>query len=393
MTTRSEATGAGELSPQALMARAVEQTGLDDWGEDQCFREPLRLLLEASTASGRLSRAGGQVLRSVVLRHLRNRLHLQAHLRRHAEAADRPLGAPIVVTGLPRTGTTLVHQLLAHDPRHRFLRLWEALHPIPPDDADEEAALVAAADRWLERFHAHAPDFRVLHPLTVAGPEECDRLLLNSFASHHLVDMFDAPAYDRWFYHQPLTGVYREYARQLRVLTHPGETRQWVVKSPTHLPHLDALLDAIPEAVVVHCHRDPVEAVASYASLIATVRRPNTTGLSPPALGDQALERCAAALTRGWHTRHHHAPEQVFDLSYPALAADPLGELRRLYAWLDTPLDRDTETAMRRWLADHPRHQHGIHHYHPHDFGLTADRIRAAFTDYAHHFAPLLTNP
>lgn len=379
-----------DLSPSALMAQASAKTGLADWGDDHAFVDALNRLIDACAAPARLTPGGWQVLGRLLRRHLRNRLHLQAYQRAHPETRHRALGRPIVVTGLPRTGTTLTHQLLAQDRRHRFLPLWQALHPIPPDDADEKAALISQAHRWLDRFSAHAPDFAAVHPLAVHGAEECDRLLQNAIASQHLVDMVDAPAYADWFYHHRLDAVYADYARQLQILTPPGDYRRWVLKSPAHLAHLAELLAALPGAVIVHCHRDPAEAVASYASLMATVRRPNTDHLALPHVGEQALRHATAALTAGWHARQHLDGDRVFDLSYPALAGDPIGEMARLYHWLDAPLDDATAAAMRRWLAANP-HQHAAHRYDPHDFNLPPHRVHAAVADYCHHFTDVLT--
>lgn len=379
-----------DLDPPALLARAEQDVGHDDWG-DRGFLEPLGLLLDSCRETARLSTVGWRVLRSVLLRHLRNRLHVQRYLARHPAAPERPLGRPLVVTGLPRTGTTLLHNLLAQDPRHRYLRLWEALHPVPPGGHEpDQATLVAQAERWLERFYAHAPGFRVIHPLTPRGPEECDALLQNAFASQHFDDMFDAAAYSRWFAHDPLDREYRYYALQLQVLGGDRAGREWLLKSPGHVGHLDALLRALPAATVLHCHRDPAQAVASYASLIVAVRGPNSESVSPPAVGAQALARCATALGRALQARAAAGEEHFVDVAYPALTADPVGTVGRIYDCLGLTLGEDVEAAMRRWVADHPADRHGVHRYEPADFGLDPARVREAFTAYRDRFGALL---
>lgn len=380
------------LSPSALMIEAAERVGHDDWG-DPGFVQPLTLLIESAAATGHLSASGSRVLRSVLLRHLRNRLYVHAHLARRPDAATRPLDRPVVVTGLPRTATSLLHNLLARDPRHRFLRLWEALHPVPPEDGHgpDEATLTRQAETWLERFYAMAPGFRSVHPLTARGPEECDALLQNAFASQHFDDMFDAEAYSRWFYHATLDREYAFYALQLRVLSdREAQPRRWVLKSPGHLAHLDALLRALPDALVLHCHRDPVEAVPSYASLILTARGGHSDQLAPMAIGEQALQRCATALDRALAARTAVGEDHFFDVSYPALVADPLGTVRRIYAWMGTSLDGAVEASMGRWLEDHPRDRHGTHRYEPRHFGLCPERVTPAFASYLERFAALV---
>ncbi len=368
-------------------------TGHDDWG-DPGFVEPLTLLIESCAATGRLNASGGRVLRSVLLRHLRNRLYVQAHVDRRPEVAARPLGSPVVVTGLPRTATSLLHSLLAQDPRHRVLRLWEALHPVPPEDGHgpDEATLTRQAETWLERFYAMNPGFRTVHPLTAKGPEECDALLQNSFASQHFDDMFDAEAYSRWFHHATLDSEYAHYALQLRGLSgdRGPDAGRWVLKSPGHLGHLDSLLGALPGALVLHCHRDPVEAVPSYASLILTLRTAHSDEVSAAAIGRQALQRCTAALDRALEVRAEVGDDRFFDVSYPALVADPLSTVARIYGWLGMSLDDAVEESMRRWLDDHPRDRHGTHRYDPQHFDLPADRVRPAFAAYLERFGALL---
>ena len=373
------------------MAEAAARVGHDDWG-DRGFTAPLTLLLEASRSTGRLTPQGSRVLRSVVLRHLRNRLHIQGYLTRRPDVVEQPLGRPVVITGLPRTGTSLLHNLLAQDPRHRYLRLWEALHPLPPGEGDEpdEATLVRQAQRWLERFYALAPGFEAIHPLTPRGPEECDALLQNAFASQHFDDMFDAAAYSRWFQHADLQREYEYYALQLRIVGGREPGREWLLKSPGHCGHLGALLRALPGATVVHCHRDPTQAVASYASLIATVRAPNCEGLDPATVGEQALQRCATALGRALDVRERVGEEHVVDVSYPALVSDPVRTVAGVYEQLGGTLHAEVAGAMGRWVADNPADRRGRHRYDPARFALPAERVAAAFADYRARFASLI---
>ncbi len=390
-TGRVPLQAAAELSPRALMSAAAEQAGADDWG-DEGFTEPLGLLIDACRATGQLSATGWRVLRSVLLRHLRNRLYLQAYVTRRPDAAQTPLDSPIVITGLPRTGTTVLHNLLALDPRHHVLTLWQALHPVPPEAGQEpdEATLVRQAETWLKRFYAMAPGFRTVHPLTARGPEECDALLQNAFASQHFDDMFDAEAYSRWFYETDLDREYAYYALQLRVLSsRPGARTRWVLKSPGHLGQLAALLRALPGARIVHCHRDPALAVGSYASLIATVRRPNSDVRSPQRIGEQALQRCTIAMNRALRVRARQDERSFFDVSLPALVAEPVETVARIYEWLGIPRDATAEAAMRRWLAENPRDRHGSHEYDTGAYGLSADRTRAAFGGYLDRFGAL----
>lgn len=248
-----------ESSVADLIDEAAARAG--PWDGDVPFAGTLALLVDSCRRTGALNPTGRDVLHKAAVRHLRNLRYVQAYVDAHPEVVTRQLHAPLVVTGLPRTGTTLLHNLLACDPAHRVLRFWEALHPVPPAAGGPSAeALQAQAGRWLEGFYRLVPEFRAIHGATPTGPEECDALLQNTFASQHFDDMFDAGAYSAWLARAPLVDEYAHYALQLRVLTGPAPVT-WALKSPSHMGHLDALIGALPGATVVLCHRDPHQVV------------------------------------------------------------------------------------------------------------------------------------
>ncbi len=370
----------------ALLADARQKTGLNDFGE-MGFVEPLELFLEAALTTGQLNPTGLRVLPKVLLRHLVNRLYLHDHLERQPHVvADPPVA--LVITGLPRTGTTVLHNLLALDPVHRVLRLWEALHPVPHADGSfSQEALVDQARRWLTRLYELAPSFRMVHGATAEGPEECDALLQNEFASQHFEDMVHAEAYSRWLDHVSLRRQYASLALQLSVLDQGGNGRRWVLKSPSHLGHLDDVVQQFPAAVIVHCHRHPVEAIPSHASLVAIVRRPYSDEVRGEVVGEHALRRGMVAMDRALSVRGAGASDRFVDVGFEALRRDPLAVVARLYERLGRRLDETTAAAMRRWLAEHPQHRHGIHRYRLADFGLDAERVDRSFADYLRRFA------
>ena len=365
------------------MDKASRIGGGRTW-EDLSFLPALELLMGSCQRTASLNPTGQRVLESIVVRHLVNRLLVEAEVAARPEVTGRPVGPAVVVTGLPRTGTTLLHNLLALDPRARVLRFWEALRPVPPAEGTgpSEAELVRQAATWLERLYELVPGFRSIHGATPEGPEECDALLQNEFASQHFDDMFDAEDYSAWLATAGLAGEYRSYARQLTVLRRVEDAgRPWVLKSPSHLGHLDALLAACPEATVVHCHRHPAQAVPSYASLVLCLRRAYAENVSPARVGRQALDRCTTALDRAAAVREA-APERFLDVAYDDLVARPRPTVRALYEQLGWRFDPTQETAIGDWLARHPQHLHGVHRYTPEDFGLTAGGTARAFQSY-----------
>ncbi|MDP9388470.1 MAG: sulfotransferase [Actinomycetota bacterium] len=378
------------LSVPALVEEAAARAGGSPGHPP--FTDNLELLVSSSLRTGRLNDTGLKVLRKAALRHLRNLFYLQAYVDGHPDTPHRHLEGPVVVTGLPRTGTTLLHNLLSLDPANRFLRLWEALHPVPPGPGGPSVeALQAQAEGWLDAFYRMVPEFRAIHPATPSGPEECDALLQNTFASQHFDDMFDAEEYSAWLATAPLAGEYGHYALQLRALAaaSPPGTR-WALKSPSHLGHLDALLDALPGCRVLVCHRDPRQAVGSYASLIFAVRRPYSEETSPAVVGRQALQRASTAMRRALEVRDRAGGAPFVDVSYRELARDPVATVHAVYRQLGRSLDAAIEERMRRWVGENPQHKHGAHRYDLASFGLTEAEVDGAFAPYVERFASAL---
>ncbi len=373
------------------MEEATAHTGLGDWG-DRGFADTLELLLASCSEAGQLTPVGWRALHKNVVRCLENRLHLQAYVGAHPEVTAQPLSAPVVITGLPRTGTTLLHSLLALDPANRFLPFWQALRPVPPDPSNglSEAGLVEEAETWLRRLYERAPEFRAVHASTAQTPEECDVLFQNAFASWHFEIAFRADAYSEWLGRAALFDEYDYYALQLRAQTHSRPGSSWVLKSPSHLGHLDALVKSLPGATVVHCHRNPLASIPSFASLAVAVRTPYSAGVSPEEVGRQWLERFSTAMKRALEARDGQHGQRFVDVSYREMVADPVRSVHALYGRLGRRIDGDFGARMERWLADNPRHKHGVHHYDLDQFGLTPQAVNAAFASYRRRFAPAI---
>ena len=369
-----------------LVEEAAERAGR--WDGEVPFGRTLELLVDSCRRTAALNATGRQVLHKVAVRHLRNLRYLQTFVDAHPEVGARRLEAPVVVTGLPRTGTTLLHNLLACDPDHRVLRFWEALHPVPPGAGGPPAeALQAQAERWLESFYRLVPEFRAIHGATATGPEECDALLQNTFASQHFDDMFDAREYSEWLAHAPLADEYAHYALQLRALSSDGTT--WALKSPSHLGHLDALMAALPGVTVVVCHRHPHRAVASYASLVHALRRAYSDDVSPEVVGRQAMDRGAVAMRRATEVRSAAGDAAFVDVDYRDLVRDPISVVAGVYEQRGRRLRPEAEERMRQWLVANPQHKHGAHRYDLAGFGLTASEVDAAFAGYTERFGSL----
>lgn len=382
------------MSVTRLMYDATIASGLADWGEHS-FSATLELLVESCRATAELTPAGWGLLRKVAVRHLRNQLYLQAFLTAHPGTAGQQIVSPVIITGLPRTGTTMLHNLLTLDPDNRVLRFWEGLHPVPVgSDGEAVEALVRQAETWLERLYTMTPAFRAIHYSTARGPEECDALLQNSFASQHFDDMFRAEEYSQWLNHSDLVDEYEYYKLQLQALATTDERpRRWVLKSPSHLGYLDAVLGTFPDAFVVHCHRRPAEAIASYASLVQAVRAPHTERVSPRDIGRHALRRSSIAVGRALRAREQRNGDQFLDVAYTKLVSDPFGAVVDLYDRLGRPLVPATAAAMGRWLTENPQAHRGRHHYALDQFGLSSTEVARCMADYCERFGAELGGP
>lgn len=358
------------LSAAGLMRAACEHTGLDDFGGDE-FVEPLERLLAACATEARLTFVGRTVLRHDVLSTLVNRLHLVADRKADPEIARQRIVAPIFIISLPRTGTTLLHALLAADPDNRVPLTWETMYPSARSRHGTEAGARrrrAAADlRWMERL---APGFAAMHLLDPDLPQECLVLMAPAFQSYQYQTMYDIPSYVTWLREVPLDHGYRMHRRFLQHLQRTRPARRWVLKAPAHMAAMDALLDIYPDARIIQIHRDPRAVLASDASLTATLFSAFSDQVDRRAVGRETLERLASWLDRFMTVRRTLPREQVCDLRYDELVADPLAAVRRIYRHFGLEPGEKAIAGMRDMLARHPRHKHGRHRYRAEDFGL-----------------------
>ncbi|SNT60945.1 Sulfotransferase family protein [Asanoa hainanensis] len=328
----------------------------------------------ALTPSGRVS-----AQRSLV-----NALVTQADLHRlqsgRPQVRRQPVGRPLFITGLHRSGTTLLQWLLSRHPQVRAPRLWELLAPSAASAPDE---LVGAADGYVRDYHRAAPTFAAIHPLSATEPEECHRLLGNAFLSEIYALRFHIPSYMDWLGSQDREPAYQFHLEQLRAILWrvPGE--QVVLKCPFHLWHGGALRRVYPHARVVRLHRDPVEAIASACSLTRAVRAARSDAVDPLAIGDFWIDRARSGVARLADlgpTANGGLP--TLDLRYRDLIADPIAAVRRVCRFLRLPLSAEIEGRIQAALRSGHLRKQSEHTYRLQDFGLRPARLEAMFADY-----------
>ena len=374
------------IDPEDLMGRARRISGLSDFGAGS-FREGLDALVGAFNRRDSASTFGRIAFRQYVLLVLVGRLRVEAALVRDPEIGQVPVDRPVFITGLPRSGTTLLHRLMSEDPAGRPLLYWESLAPAPaPEPATYRTdPRIARVAQQLRRQHALSPGLAVAHEIEAESPEEDNSLHARDFLAPQLGFLFDVPDYVRWLAEVPadrLLENYRYARRQLQLLSWKVRGDHWVLKAPTHQYALGALLGAHPDARIIVTHRDPRAVVPSLCSLAASVRGIFAARLDLRAIGEEFVKAGARGATLAIEARESLDPSHFCDVAYDRLVADPVGTVRDACAHFGIDFTPTFEANVRRYLAANPQHKRGVHRYRLEDFGLDADAVDRHFAPY-----------
>jgi hypothetical protein len=378
------------LSTEHLVETARARTGLEDLGGDS-FRLGLDRLVDGLEHEARLNDLGVAIAPEILLMYLTNRLQVMDWHRRHPDMARSEVTPPIVMIGMGRTGTTILHDLLAQDPANRVPRTWEVDRPCPPPetatyDTDPRIAEVQATVDAADQAH---PEFKAMHPTGARLAQECVRITAAEFASVIFLSQYRLPTYLRWLINEAdLAPAYRWHRRFLQLLQWRHRGDRWIIKSGAHLWALPALLAEYPEALFIQTHRDPMRVIPSLSSLFATVRRTSSDHVSVAEVAQEwaapildALDRSVSARETGLIPGH-----RVIDVHYEAFLADPIDTIRALYSRWDAELGPEVETRMRAFLADNAQAKHGTHRYSFADTGLDAGSILEQSRRYREYF-------
>ena len=388
--TRTLGVELAALDPEALERRSVPGLAVET-DVPPLFREGLRVLVRALESEARLTLLGRIAARAQIRRLLENRARLAADRARFPALANETIARPLFVVGLPRTGTTLLHALLAQDPATRTPLAWEAREPSPPPEraSFEHDARIAPCARDLEGLYRLLPEFRAIHPMQADWPQECVAITAHAFLSLQFSTTWRIPAYTRWLNDQDHAAAYALHRRVLQQLQWRNPRERWVLKSPAHLWTLPALFAAYPDAGIIHTHRDPVRVLASLASLVAILRKLASDALDPAEIGREWGPELALGLERAsaFRAREHGLAQRFVDVQFGELTRDPLAVVERIYAHFGLVLGPDARARMERFLGENPREKHGVHRYRLADFGLDEGAERRRFSAYRERFA------
>ena len=373
------------LEPLLDDARAAAG-GLEDFG-DPPFREGLGVLLETYERAG-LKPGGRKRTRRRLVQLLSNRLLIADAFERHPEVLERKISRPVYLTGLPRTGTSALFNLLAKDPAARPLLTWEGSFPTPlgrPLASGEEDPRLVGMRAYYERQREKDTGFDKIHYVDAETPEECVLLLAHTFKDVQIgIEPLMSP-YREWFEAQNLRPSYEYYAKLLKFLDwqRPGE--RWLLKSPAHLWALDSLVALFPDCCIIQTHRDPCEILASYCSMMAALMSTRET-FDKHELGRAVLDHLAHLLERGLAVRDRADPARFIDVDYRGFVAAPMATAERIYAHFSLPLTGAATDALCGHVAANPQAKHGKHDYSLDEYGLTPAIVRDRLAFYLTRF-------
>lgn len=376
-----------------VVADARNVDGLSDFGDDS-YREPLEKLLWSLEHEAQLNAIGRPVLRQRVVDILSTRLRVQAYLERYPEIREEQILEPLVIVGLPRTGTTMLHRTIAADPR-MYAPLWyEVRFPCPALDWDFTAQgdhRIVEAKAEVRAMVDANPELLAIHPMDAMGPDEDIMLLEQSFYSFNMQAFANIPSFDAWIEAQDHTAGYEYFRLLLQFLQwqkkrsgQPGE--RWALKAPHHLHYMDLVFKVFPDARVVQSHRDPVETIPSLASLIAGVWVIYSDVADPKEVGSQWARKFARGMAHTMAVREQLGEGRFLDLWFRDTVSQPLEEIRKIYDFLGMRLTPEASAEMSQWQEFNRRELRPPHEYTLGEFGFTEEALKRQFRAYRERF-------
>lgn len=386
------ATGLGRaaLEPDELIATAQKQCGLADFGEGP-HRDALQTLCAALENEASLSFVGRHLVRQQLLNGLKQQLQLQDWFRRHPEIAEEKIAQPLVIIGMPRTGTTILHELLTLDPANRNPLFWEVAYPFPPPESASYTtdARIARQQRELDFSHYIMPGVQGMHRMGSQLPQECVAVTAYVFTSMLYSTIFRIPSYTRWLENgADHAAALRFHRRFHQLLQWRCKATRWVVKSPGHLWTLPALLNEYPDARLIQTHRDPLKILSSLTSLSAVLRQAYATRIDTAEFAREWSDTCAFALNASLAARKSGAlnPERTIDLQFADLIRDPAAYVQSIYERFALPFPPQMKKAIGDYIAANPSDKHGGHKHSFADTGLDLATERAKVQEYQEYF-------
>jgi hypothetical protein len=356
------------LDEESLLRHACRATGLADFGDER-WREPFRVLVKSLEQEAQLTLMGRLMARSDIVLWLSSRLRVIDTLKKYPQILDEEITAPMVIVGLPRSGTSILFELLSQDPEVGVPLMWEALQPCPPPEAATYTtdARIEQADNLFTQWNRVAPEFASMHEMRGDIPAECGLLMAGTFISDHIASLHQTHSYSAFCIEADFRPVYEYHKTILQILQWKNPRRRWLLKAPEHQVHLDTLLQVYPDARIVQTHRDPIKCMASTTSLMGTLYYMRSDQPFNAQLFDNIIMGDATA------QRLEHVIEQrergivpaanIADSRYQDLMDDPMACIARIYAHFGMTLSEDAARRMQDYLQEKPKGKFGQHTY------------------------------
>lgn len=370
---------------EQLLETAVRKNGLSDFGED-FFLEGLEVLCDSLNKDAGLHSLGKFFAKGMISTSLRNRLELRACYKQNPEVLNNRIVKPVFIVGLPRTGTTLLFNLLALDDQFQYLRAWEAVRPgMTNHNKNAVSKAIAKKNYEIKFINYLKPDIKKIHFVAPHMPEECIPLLNNSFESDFFSFHFKTDSYYDWFYQHDHEQCYREYHDQLKWLQSRKNGSRWLLKSPIHLLAFKTLFETFPDALVIQTHRDPVEVIPSVGSLMYNFQSMTTYDVARKDIGEPLIEELSQILQNTLALRDRNG-YNVCDIQYEDLILHPIKSLEKIYQHMGKTMSAAMKAYAETYLKENPKDKHGRHEYSLDQYGITSERIHTAFDFYYHRF-------
>ena len=373
------------LSATDLIETAKRRSGLNDFGHSDFF-EALSRLLHSCQDEAQLNLIGKIALKVDVLETLSARLQMERDRQLYPNIARQEIHQPLFIVGLPRSGTSVLHRLLGADPEHRSPLMWEVRAPSPPTRHDQKRR-IRRATQSCNFFNWLVPTFGHVHSVGAEVPQECVSLMTPTFLSDQFDAMYYVPSYRTWFFRQDLRPAYEYHRRFLQHLQFRRAARRWILKAPTHMFAMPALLSVYPDALFVQTHRTPVDSMASVSSLVTILRSAFSDAVDPFIVSREAIDYWSETMEKFLCERDRMANNRICDIQYDEIRREPIGAVRRIYEFFDWSLSQEAKQRMRVLITGQAERQSANHRYDLSQFGVTPDEVLSAFATYCERFA------
>lgn len=374
----------------ALLEAASNAAGLSEWGHDQTFRIGLRKKIEDMLDMAPPQR---EALRQVLVGALTVRLQVVADSLREPAILDERIERPLFIFGLPRSGTTYLHTLLSLDPAARSPLVWESMLPSPPPVAEtfHTDPRIEQTEAMLNAMKSAMPSFFEKHPMEPEEPTECEAFTIYHFNTIAIWASFPFPKYSAWIRSGASDGLFAWHRRMLQQYQWKGPRGRWTLKSPNHIFTIPALLDAYPDACLIHTHRDPLQTLPSNASLVHSMREISDPAASPHDTGRDVLAMMGDGIDLSLKARSDPAIDsRVLDIAYRDTVNDPVGTVRRIHEHFDLPFTDAHRVNIEAQIERDARNRTKPHKYSAEEYGMTEESIASRFSEYRDRFAAFL---